>query len=97
MGRGKLRDVVFLTGATGFLGTQIMHRLIKKDNIVVIVLVRGEDYNDAKQRLYRAWWEWPDLTAELEKTEDHHGNVLGNKVCLLNGDISKDGTWTRQG
>ena len=91
MGRGKLRDVVFLTGATGFLGTQIMHRLIKKDNIVVIILVRGEDYNDAKQRLYRAWWEWPDLTAELEKTEDHHGNVLGNKVCLLNGDISKDG------
>ena len=61
MGRVELKNIVFLTGATGFLGTQIVRRLIKKENISVIVLVRGQNFEDAHRHLRRAWWEWPEF------------------------------------
>ncbi len=67
MGRGKLKNIVFLTGATGFLGTQIVRRLIKKEISCVIVLVRGQNFEDAHRHLSRAWWEWPDLMEEIEE------------------------------
>ena len=93
MGRGELKNIVFLTGATGFLGTQIVRRLIKKENISVIVLVRGQNFEDAHRHLRRAWWEWPDLMEEIVEqkkftTEDLNENKI---YCLLNGDISKEG------
>ncbi len=65
MGCGKLKNVVFLTGATGFLGTQIALRLIKKQNVNIAVLIRGKDYDTAYRHLSRAWWEWPELMEEI--------------------------------
>ncbi len=58
-------DVVFLTGASGFLGTQIVRRLIKK-NLIIIVLVRGQSNEDAIRHLNRSWWEWPELIEKIE-------------------------------
>jgi len=86
-----VKDVVFLTGATGFLGTQIALRLIKKDNMSLIVLVRGKNFDAARRHLFRAWWEWPELVEEvqnLKKIEQDHMNK--NKVYLVVGDISKE-------
>ena len=86
-----MKDVVFLTGATGFLGTQIALRLIKKDNMSLIVLVRGKNFDAARRHLFRAWWEWPELVEEvqnLKKIEQDHMNK--NKVYLVVGDISKE-------
>ena len=64
-----LKKFIFLTGSTGFLGTQIARKLIKMDNIVLILLVRGIDYQDAHRHISRAWWEFPELLDEL-KTAD---------------------------
>jgi len=91
MGRLKLENIVFITGATGFLGTQIVRRLIKKENIRVIVLVRGQNFKDASRYLSRSWWEWPDLMDNIcgirKFKED---NLLESKIHLLNGDITKE-------
>ncbi|GAB4309667.1 MAG: hypothetical protein Kow0019_06930 [Methanobacteriaceae archaeon] len=68
---------ILVTGATGFLGTQIIRKLIGK-NIEIMVLVRGETYIKALNHLKRSWMEWPEL---LE--------VIGAKIKLIKGDISE--------
>ena len=70
-----MTNTVFLTGATGFLGTQIVRRLIKKENCKIIVLVRGEDAESTKRHLTRAWWEWPEL---LELLDEPAENLVQN-------------------
>jgi long-chain acyl-CoA synthetase len=91
MGREKLKDIIFLTGATGFLGTQIIRRLIKKENIKIFVIVRGENFEDALRRLSRAWWEWPDLTEEIDGLKEFNTNEFRDyKINLINGDLSEE-------
>ena len=91
MGCLKLENIVFITGATGFLGTQIVRRLIKEENIRVIVLVRGKNFHDARRYLSRSWWEWPDLMDNIiginKFKEDF---ILESKIHMLNGDITKE-------
>jgi long-chain acyl-CoA synthetase len=70
---------VMITGATGFLGTQIIQRLINKTDYEILALVRGEDKLSAMNRLRRAWWEFPDLKS-----------AIGQRIHLLNGDITQD-------
>ena len=92
MGREELKNIVFLTGATGFLGTQIVRRLIKNEDICVIVLVRGKNFEDAHRHLHRAWWEWPDLMEEIvEQKKIKTRDLNENKIYILNGDVSKVG------
>lgn len=68
---------ILVTGATGFLGTQILRKLIGK-NIEIMVLVRGKTYEKALNHLKRSWMEWPEL---LE--------VIGGKIKLIKGDLTK--------
>lgn len=68
--------VIFLTGATGFLGTQILHQLVKDNNNEIIALVRAKSKDEAIKRASRIWWDWPELR-----------NLIGTRITLLNGDI----------
>lgn len=70
---------VMITGANGFLGTQIIQRLINETNYEIIALIRGKDKLNAFNRLKRAWWEFPDLK-----------NAIGQRIHLLKGDITQD-------
>jgi long-chain acyl-CoA synthetase len=91
MESGKLTDIIFFTGATGFLGTQIIRRLIKKEDINIIVLIRGENFEAALRHLSRAWWEWPDLMDEIDGLKKFNTNDYSdNKINLINGDLSED-------
>lgn len=86
---GNLKNIIFLTGATGFLGTQIAQKLIKKYNTTIVVLVRGKDYDNAYRHLSRAWWEFPELIEEIngiKKVNDN--NIDENKIYLVNGNIT---------
>jgi long-chain acyl-CoA synthetase len=74
----KMRGSILLTGANGFLGTQIALRIIKQYDHKIIALIRGKNKEDAVNRLGRAWWEFPELLEEI-----------GNRIYVLNGDISK--------
>jgi long-chain acyl-CoA synthetase len=70
-------QTVFMTGATGFLGTHTARRLLARKDIRLIVLVRGKDREDAAQRLSRTWWPWPELASSV-----------GARVEVLAGDVS---------
>ncbi|KAK2778742.1 hc-toxin synthetase [Colletotrichum kahawae] len=56
------RLTIFLTGANGYLGTQILRRLLERDDVErVITLVRGHSIEMARKRVIEAaqkalWW-----------------------------------------
>lgn len=50
-----MKESVFLTGGTGFLGTELASRLVKNGETVVHVLVRAADGSEAAHRLRAAW------------------------------------------
>ena len=70
---------VFLTGASGFLGTQILRILLGTDAVIkVIALVRAKDNKHARERIINSaeearWWS----------------NDLSNKLETWNGDLAK--------
>jgi amino acid adenylation domain-containing protein/thioester reductase-like protein/non-ribosomal peptide synthase protein (TIGR01720 family) len=74
---------ILLAGSTGYLGVHILHQLLKNTGHKVHVLVRGKDDAEARNRL-------------LAKLEFHFGlsgsdrKNLENRVCTVNGDLSKD-------
>jgi len=72
-----MSKVIFLTGATGFLGAQVARRLIAEADGTIIALVRGHDGAEARRRLQRAWWSWPELA-----------DAIGGRVEVLCGDVS---------
>ena len=69
---------VLLTGANGFLGTQIARQLISKPEIKIITIIRAKNKSNALERLKRAWYDWPELIESLQ-----------DKVEVLPGDITK--------
>jgi long-chain acyl-CoA synthetase len=76
--RAKVSGTVLVTGAPGFLGTQVCLRLVQQTDVVIIALVRAHDEEAALQRLTRIWHEWPDLAAQV-----------GGRVRALAADISE--------
>jgi long-chain acyl-CoA synthetase len=69
---------VFLTGGSGFLGTQIALRLIKQSDVEITVLIRAKTPLEAELRLKRVWWEIPQLYQNI-----------GSRIKVLNGDLTK--------
>jgi long-chain acyl-CoA synthetase len=63
-----MSQVVLLTGATGFLGTQIARRLIQRADCRIIALVRAENHDGARHRLSRVWWDWHELADAIGKS-----------------------------
>ena len=80
-----MKSTVLLTGATGFIGTQIARRLLDDDDITVLALVRAADAEDAGRRLAREWWDWPEL---IEALNDKVEVVCGD-VCQRNLGLSE--------
>jgi len=74
-----MKNIILLTGANGFLGTQIALKIMNNSENNIIALVRGKNEHDARNRLCRAWWEFPELLEEI-----------GNRINVLNGDITQN-------
>ena len=78
---------VFLTGATGVLGTQILRQLLETPFIQkVIVLVRAKDATEAVARVIRSakiglWW----VDSYLDKLEVWKGDLSLPKLGLSQG------------
>ncbi|MGZ4857190.1 MAG: SDR family oxidoreductase [Methanobacteriaceae archaeon] len=68
---------VLLTGANGFLGTQIAIRLLKNHSDKIITLIRAENEEIALRRLKRNWWDKPELLEALDE-----------RVKVVPGDIT---------
>ena len=61
---------VFLTGATGFLGCEILHQLMSKPEVRVVALVRADSAAAARKRVVESaveakWWH-EDYESRLE-------------------------------
>jgi long-chain acyl-CoA synthetase len=69
--------MILLTGATGFLGSQVARLLLKGTDHGLAVLVRGKDDADAARRLRRTWSEWPETAG-----------AIGSRVQVIRGDLS---------
>ena len=65
MERVRLDGVVLVTGGTGFLGTQVCLRLVQGTDASMVALVRAGDHQAAELRLRRAWFDWPELEAQV--------------------------------
>ncbi len=71
-----MKKTVLLTGATGFIGTQIARALLKNEEVTILALVRSEDTETALRKLSRNWWDWPELISALgSRIEPIHGDV----------------------
>lgn len=71
---------IFLTGATGHLGSEIVHQLLKASSGIVYVLMRSTSAEEACNRLRTLWWEEKELY-----------DAVGKRVIPITGDITKDG------
>ena len=70
---------VLLTGATGFLGMEVLVRLIEREDVEVIAPIRARDEQHARERL--------GATLAL-LYEDPSGR--GRKVRALAGDLAQE-------
>ncbi|NPV09300.1 MAG: AMP-binding protein [Anaerolineae bacterium] len=74
-----MTDTLLLTGATGFLGTQVARWLVGNTDCRLIALVRADDREGAERHLARSWWDWPELAG-----------AIGDRVEVLRGDLTLD-------
>ncbi len=71
---------LLLTGANGFIGTQIARDLLAYEDVTVLALVRAKDKVSAEAKLAREWWDYPELI-----------NALGTRIQALAGDVCQLG------
>jgi thioester reductase-like protein len=65
---------IFITGATGFVGAHLVHRLLEQDNIHLNLLVRGSEKKSANDRIL-------DLLKNKTDME---------RITVYDGDVSKE-------
>ncbi|HSO51986.1 MAG TPA: AMP-binding protein [Actinomycetes bacterium] len=79
--------VILLTGATGFLGTQIARRLLEGTDHDLVALVHAPDQATARRLLLRAWWDWPELARAVDGGAPLAGDDRGGRVAVVAGDV----------
>jgi long-chain acyl-CoA synthetase len=72
-----MHKIILLTGATGFLGTNLANQLIGDPQVQLYALVRAKDNESAALRLKKEWWDFPALHA-----------AVGKQVQPLAGDVT---------
>mgnify|MGYP003304350228 CR=1 FL=1 len=73
-----MNQTIFLTGATGFLGTELLVQMMTKTACSVYVLLRGDNIPAAVHRLKNLWYEAPVLY-----------EAIGTRIIPILGDITK--------
>lgn len=69
---------IFITGATGLLGTEVVSRLLKTTDDEIYTLVRAASESEAAARLRALWWGDAQLV-----------DSVGKRVLPVVGDITK--------
>ncbi len=71
---------IFITGATGLLGTEVAARLLSTTQVQLLVLVRAGSEAEAAHRLQALWWEDKQLC-----------EAVGGRIRPVVGDITQEG------
>ena len=72
-----MTDTILLTGATGFLGTELAARLVRFPQVRLYALVRSSGEDEAYHRLREAWHHEKELY-----------ETIGDRVIPVSGDFS---------
>ncbi|MCM1193891.1 MAG: AMP-binding protein [Acetatifactor muris] len=75
-----MTDTILMTGATGFLGSELAARLIRTSQSKIYALVRAADEAEAYHRLRAAWCHDKELY-----------QAIGTQILPLRGDFTKPG------
>ena len=67
---------ILVTGANGFIATQIIRDLLADEEATILALVRSSDIQNASAKLEREWWDFPELI-----------NALGTRILAIHGDV----------
>ncbi|TDL93266.1 MgcR [Okeania hirsuta] len=97
---------IFLTGATGFIGTYLLDELLQTTSANIYCLIRANDIDSAKQKLkdkLESYWLWDeekfgsrvipvvgDLSSKLFGLPTEEFNLLANQIDV----IYHSGAWT---
>lgn len=73
---------IFMTGATGYIGSYATEWLLRNTDHELALLVRAPDYDAGVERL------WQALQLHMEADEFHRHL---DRVCFISGDLSKPG------
>ena len=71
-------EAIFITGATGLLGTEVVAQLLQTTDRRIYVLVRAGSDAEAANRLTSLWWDCQPLAA-----------AVGHRVMPVVGDITQ--------
>ncbi len=93
----KEETAYFVTGGTGFVGTEVIAVLLKTSDKPVYTLVRATDEKMAIHRLKTVWYDMPELCNEIGgRIKPLAGDFLqkdlglpGDRIQSLKGKISK--------
>jgi long-chain acyl-CoA synthetase len=80
--KNMMKKVIFLTGTTGLVGSNLIPRILKNDNkSSLILLIRGKSDYEAKQRVDEMLWSMP---------EEIDFNLAKQRIQVVRGDITLD-------
>ena len=71
-----MKKTVLITGANGFIATQIIRYLLQNKDVTILALVRADDVELAKSKVKRDWWDWSELI-----------DVIGTRIEVVCGDV----------
>ncbi|HEX7481963.1 MAG TPA: SDR family oxidoreductase, partial [Candidatus Bathyarchaeia archaeon] len=71
-----MKKIVLVTGANGFIATQIIRYLLQNKDVNVLALVRANDAQTAVRKVERDWWDWPELI-----------DAIGTRIEVVCGDV----------
>ena len=75
-----MTESIFLTGGTGFLGTELLARLIRIPGVTIYACIRSENQAEAYCRAQYAWFHEKELY-----------RAIGGAVIPISGDFTKPG------
>ncbi|MGE5532784.1 MAG: SDR family oxidoreductase, partial [Bacillota bacterium] len=79
-----MTKTVLLTGANGFIATQIARHLIKSEEMTILALVRADNTEEGARKLARDWWDWPELVRSIgTRIEVVCGDVCSIRLGLI--------------
>ncbi len=73
-----VEGAIFITGATGLLGTEVAARLLATTDRLIYVLVRADSETEAANRLRALWWD-----------DDALAQAVGERIIPVTGDMTK--------
>lgn len=88
----KKSPVLFLTGATGFLGAHVLHELIERTSATIYCLVRATSHDEATERVrgrYSFYFNSPITIERAKDFEKSENRGIRPHVHVLHGNLEK--------